>query len=349
MKILLSKLNHLGDTLLMTPVARLLREQYPDARIDVLVRSGCGDILEGNPDVDSVIAVARAEKEKRSYLEGVCENFSAFFRLFLRRYDYAFDLSDSDRAKLWVLLSASKSRCVNDAYETLGGKRWMMNRISCFKWAREHQVLKDFQTVLDCMGIDGEPGPLRFHPQIDEAEIGLKLPFIAKLDDYAVLHPTSRWPFKQWLPERWAEVADRVKRDFGLEVVISCGPDEREIEMVGQILKHAKERHLSTRGRIDLHELGWLLERARLFLGVDTVAMHLAAAMQTPIVALFGSSSEWSWRPWQCPHELVLGNCSCKEKRDFVCERKNLQSYPCMEGISSETVSQAVGKILTAY
>jgi heptosyltransferase-3 len=317
----------------------MLRGRYPDAQIDVLVRSSCEVMLQSNPDVDAVVGVGYPDKSKRTFRNGIWETLRAVRALLMRRYDYAFDLSESDRAKTWMLLSGARKRCVNDVNSTLRRKGWMVNRISKYAWGNEHQVMRDFQTVLDCMGIDGEPGPLRFHPQIDEAEIGLKLPFVAKLDDYAVLHPTSRWPFKQWLPERWAEVADRVKRDFGLEVVISCGPDEREKEMVGQILKHAKERHLSTGGRIDLHELGWLLGRARLFLGVDTVAMHLAAAMQTPIVALFGPSSEWSWRPWKCRHELVLGGCECKETRQFICDKS--KPYPCMEAIQ-------VGQVLSA-
>jgi heptosyltransferase-3 len=71
--------------------------------------------------------------------------------------------------------------------------------------------------------------------------------------------------------------------------------------------------------------------------------MHLAAAMQTPIVALFGPSSEWSWRPWQCDHELVLGDCECKRTRKFVCNKT--KPYPCMQGIAMEQVMEAVGRM----
>ena len=345
MKILLAKLNHLGDTLLMTPTIRFLREKYPDARIDVLVRSGCEAMLKGNPDINHVIPVARPEKANRTLTDGFSEFANAFPRLFLRRYDYAFDLSDSDRSKLWMLLSASKLRGINDAYETLGNKRWMMNRISRFKWGTEHQVLKDFQTVLDCTGLTGEVGPLRFHPQFDAGRVAEKLPFVSELRDFVIIHPTSRWPFKQWLPKCWAEVADMIRRKHGLDVVFSCGPDQREIDTVAAIRKHTKEEHRSTDGCINLDEFGWLLGRAKLFLGVDTVAMHLAAAMQTPIVALFGPSSEWSWRPWQCEHELVLGNCKCKRTRKFVCDKT--KPYPCMQGIPGAEVTTATGQLLS--
>ena len=346
MKILLSKLNHLGDTLLMTPVLRFLRERYPNARIDVLVRAGCEVVLQGNPDINKLITVAKPEKSERTRREGFKHFIHAFPQLFLVRHDFAVDLSQSDRAKFWMLMSASKIRGVNDAYGVLGRRKWLVNQISNYKWAREHQVLKDFQTVLDCMDISGEAGPLRFYPNIDEAMIRPKLPFINNIKEYAVLHPTSRWAFKQWLPERWARVADQLQREFGLRVVFSCGPEAREKDMINQILMCSNENHLTTDGRIEMRELGWLLSKATLFLGVDTVAMHLAAAMQTPIVALFGPSSEWSWRPWQCRHELVLGDCECKETRQFICDKS--KPYPCMKTIQVEQVLSATRRLLSS-
>jgi heptosyltransferase-3 len=342
-KILLAKLNHLGDTLLMTPTIRFLREQYPEARIDALVRSGCEPMLKGNPDIDNVIPVACPEKFKRTLAAGISEFSNAFPKLFLRRYDLALDLSDSDRCKFWMLMSASKVRGINDAYNTLGRNSWMVNRVSRFKWGKEHQVLKDFLTMLDCTGLKGEAGPLRFFPQAEEDQIRQKLPFFEELGDFVVIHPTSRWPFKQWLPERWARVADEVRMSHGTRVVFSCGPDQREIETVAEIRRHCSATHYSTDGRINLDEFGWLLGRAKLFLGLDTVAMHLAAAMQTPIVALFGPSSEWSWRPWQCDHELVLGDCECKRTRKFVCNKT--KPYPCMQGIAMEQVMEAAGRM----
>ena len=73
------------------------------------------------------------------------------------------------------------------------------------------------------------------------------------------------------------------------------------------------------------------------------VAMHIAAAVQTPVVALFGPSSEWSWRPWRCQHELVLGQCSCKRTRNFVCDKT--RPFPCMEGIQVSNVLDAINSI----
>jgi heptosyltransferase-3 len=333
-KILLAKLNHLGDTLLLTPTIHFLKERFPEAEIDALVRAGCEEVLRGNPDVHQIFSVGHPGENQ-------------FLRnprgMMLKRYDYAFDLSDSGRAKLWILLSAARMRGINDAYHSVGWQRCLFNRISVFEWRLQHQVLRDFRTVTDIMELKGEPGPLQFYPQPESGNRRNQMPPAV---NFAVIHPTSRWAFKQWLPERWAAVADEIRRRHNLAVIFSTGPAPREVEYVRAILGAAREKHAFTEGKISLHELGRLLQQARLFCGVDTVAMHLAAAMQTPTVALFGPSSEWSWRPWQCRHELVLGDCSCKATRQFVCDKS--KPYPCMQRITIEAVLAATGNILSA-
>jgi heptosyltransferase-3 len=198
--------------------------------------------------------------------------------------------------------------------------------------------------VTDVLGIEAQPGPLQFYPQASRADLLARLPQLGEPKTYAVIHPASRWAFKQWVPEHWAAVADQLHQQHGLTIVFSCGPAERETQLVAQILAAAKSPHLSTQGKLSLHELGLLMKEARLFAGVDTVAMHLAAAVQVPVLALFGPSSEWSWHPWQVPHELALGPCSCKQTRQFICDKS--QPYPCMQAITTQEVLQAAARLL---
>lgn len=319
MKLLLAKLNHLGDTLLLTPTVRALRQKFPDAQIDVVVRPGCEAVLTGNRDIS------------RIFLSG-----DALKKVIGQRYDYAFDLSNSDRAKLLVALSGARVRAINEWHAELGWKRALFNRFTHFEWASAHQVLKDYRAVADVVGLPPEPGPLVLDTEV-------KVP-PAPSAPYAVIHPVSRWSFKEWLPERWAAVADHLKRKHGLAVVFSTGPDARELSVVDSILQSSKEKHGKTDGKLSLRQLGRLIRGARLFAGVDTVAMHIAAAVQAPVVALFGPSSEWSWRPWHCRHELVLGPCSCKATRQFVCDKSVI--YPCMAAIGIESVTSAAERLL---
>lgn len=344
MKILLVKFGHLGDTLLLTPTIDMLAKEFPGARLDVMVRGCCETLLQGHPAITNLIPVASPNKSARTPGRALKEFFRAFATVFARRYDFAFALTESDRAAFWAQLSGAKVRGVNDAYDALGWKRRLFNRISHFAWAREHQVLRDFNTVAEIVKPGAVPGPLSFFPQADETELRRKLPFLQSTRPLAVIHPTSRWAFKEWLPERWAAVADALAAKHGLEVVLSTGPGAREKEQLEAIRAACAKPHHATEGKLSLHELALLQKHARLFLGVDTVAMHLAAAMQTPTVALFGPSSEWSWRPWQCRHEVVLGACPCKIARQFTCDKA--RPYPCMEKISVDAVLAAADRLL---
>ena len=344
---LLLKLNHLGDTLLMTPTLRFLAERFPGAAIDVVVRGTCEVMLEGHPAIRRLVALGRPATTRTRWHAAWAENRRAWQALAGERYDYAFALSVSDRACLWAWLSRARCRVANDAYGEWGWRRRLFHQLSTFPWAPQHQVLKDFRTVADCFDTQAQPGPLEFFPTVSPATFAQRFgDLLGGGAPLAVVHATSRWRFKQWLPERWAAVADALQERHGLRVVFSAGPAPEEAEDVRQILSRMRRPAFNLAGRTSLAELALLLGRARMFLGVDTVAMHLAAAMQTPVVALFGPSSETSWHPWQCPHELVLGHCPCKVSRRFVCDKS--RPYPCLERIQVDAVLAAADRLWQA-
>src|SRR6266568_2885989 len=130
---------------------------------------------------------------------------------------------------------------------------------------------------------------------------------------YLLFHPGSRWQFKCWPADKAAALLDELDRR-GERVVISAAPDARERELVADTLArthHARPIDLS--GTLGLKELAALAARARLFIGVDSAPMHIAAAMQTPVVALFGPSGEFEWGPWRVPHRIVAsGEHPCR-------------------------------------
>lgn len=343
MKVLLVKLKHIGDTLLLTPTLHHLRRAYPDAQIDVVVRRGCESILAGNSDISNIFTTAPPEKSPINRRAWWLEQKRIFGQVVNQRYDYAFDLSNSDRAKLLVLLSRARIRGINDAANDVGWKRCFFNRFAQFDWRPGHQVLKDFRTVSEIMELPGEPGPMVIAWEENTAALFAKIQFPGAAKPYVVIHPTSRWAFKQWFPERWAKVADHLAAQ-GLNVIFSCGPDAREREYVDGILRLAQTPHHATQGRLSLRELAGLIRQSRLFLGVDTVAMHIAAAVQTPIVTLFGKQKPQAWGPWQCPHTVIAGECACRAAKKFTCSRE--QPYKCMETISEAAVIQAAKAML---
>ncbi len=343
MRILIIKLKHIGDTLLMTPTIRWLRKEYPDALIDVVIRSGTESVLANNPDISNIFLVARPETDKRSWSDTAGSLQTALRILTGPRYDYAFDLSNSDRAKQLVFLSRARIRGINDWNARLGVKRKLFNAFSSFHWRESHQVEKDFRTVADIFGSQAEPGPLVMLPPADTSAIEAALPGIQLDKPYAVFHPTSRWAYKQWDQLRWAELAAWLQKKRGLQIILSVGPDAKEIEYADSI-RHACSGVVSAGGRLTLPQIAALLQGAHLFVGIDTAVMHISAAMQTPTVALFGANNERNWRPWKCHHRLVLGDCSCKKNKKMVCDKSRI--LPCMDAISLQQVIENIEILL---
>ena len=123
------------------------------------------------------------------------------------------------------------------------------------------------------------------------------------------LHPASRWTFKCWPAEQNAQLIDRLAVD-GHRVVITAAPDE--VAFVQRIVDQANAKTQNLAGQLTIKELGALTARAKLFIGVDSMPMHLAAAMGTPTLALFGPSGEIEWGPWNVERRVVTTTHTCR-------------------------------------
>lgn len=130
------------------------------------------------------------------------------------------------------------------------------------------------------------------------------LPEVAQ-QNYIVIQPTSRWFFKCWREENMSQVANELSLT-GKHIIFTSGPDVREIEMIDKIISGCTSPHItSLAGKLTLRQLAALIDHAQLFIGVDSVPMHMAAALKTPLVALFGPSKLVFWRPWQAEGEVL--------------------------------------------
>ncbi len=157
------------------------------------------------------------------------------------------------------------------------------------------------------------------------------------------VHPTSRWLFKTWTEARNAELIARLVRD-GHRVVLTSAPDAREKAIVARILAQAGEGIHDLSGALTLRELAALSARARLFFGVDSAPMHIAAAMGTPVVALFGPSGEKEWGPWRTPYRVVTSDHSCRPCGNDGCGGGKVSE--CLTELPVERIHSAVNELL---
>ncbi|MEI7963136.1 MAG: glycosyltransferase family 9 protein [Verrucomicrobiota bacterium] len=343
MRILFTKLRHIGDNLLITPLIVATKQRFPEAEIWVAVRRGTEGILAGCPEIDRIVTTARPEEGRRTWRD-VGSDLGTLAEIATTRFDYAFELGDNDRGRSLVTASRATLRCTN-SYECPHGEPlspfWKnrFNRLVTTGHGPVHQVLRDYNTAREALSLPEDAPSLRF---AREAWMDHPLkPLIT--GPYAVIHAATRWSSKSWDPTRWHSVVTDLLKKFP-QVIISCGPNAREITEAQQLCEGNRNhggRVLSTGGSLSWRQLASLLGSAELFVGVDTAAMHLAAAVQCPSVVLFGHAPAYQFRPWKSLHRVVRSRDALPEK-----ERILLAGEQLMGEIFPKEVIQAVNSLL---
>lgn len=352
MRILFTKLLHIGDNLLLTPTLVATKEKFPDSEIWVAVRRGTEGILAGCPEIDRIVTTARPEEGRRTWSD-FGRDLLTLAEIASTRFDYAFELGDNNRGRILTTASRAKIRCTN-SYERPEGiplsTSWKkrFNRLITTGHGPVHQVRRDYNAVRETLGLPEEPPPMRFVREAmrpSQMEGALKGPLKDPLQgassgSYAVVHAATRWASKSWPLDRWKQVIAALLKRFP-QVMISCGPSPREIAEAAILCEGFEGRVLSTEGKLSWAQLATLLGSASLFVGVDTAAMHLASAVQCPSVVLFGHPPAYQFQPWKCPHRVVRSKDTMLET-----ERYKLPGEQLMQEISVLMVTDAVGSIL---
>lgn len=301
MRILFTKLRHIGDNLLVTPIIVATKRKYPDAEIWMAVRRGTEGILAGCPEIDRIVVTSRPEESNRS-LRDMADAVATFSRVAGARFDYAFELGNNDRGRMLVAASMANVRGTHRGNPGLNPfwSRMFTDIVETDRSAL-HQVEMDYIVPKQVLGLAEEPPPLRF-------EASAVRPWSGSCDqekgDFAILHAATRWESKAWPLDRWRKALGRIL-EFTPRIIVSCGPGEVELAESNMLSKGFGDRVITTGGKASWAQLAWLLQRARYYVGVDTAAMHLAAAMQCPAVVLFGETIPGQYGPWKSPHVMV--------------------------------------------
>jgi heptosyltransferase-3 len=198
-----------------------------------------------------------------------------------------------------MLARASRRYSVRTASPLKWLERQRFTAVSSFDWQTCHRVEKDYHSVAEFLPLPRPIPALRF-----EREFAQSWKPGAALTDFCVLQIGKRQSVSRWHRQGWEEVGRRLLERFSA-VVIVTGPADYEVEEATWLMERLGPRVLSTLGQADWPQVAGLLYRARLYVGLDTAAMHLAAACHCPIVALFGPTVEDHWHPWRAPYRIV--------------------------------------------
>ena len=302
---LIIKLRHHGDVLLTTPVARTLKAHFPDCQIDVLVYEGTADLLKNNPDLRRSWPLDRQKKGWRK----LWHQLQLLCQLRSERYDCIIHLSDQMQGAFFAKLLGAK-KTIGIAYPKRQNFLWRFcftHLVPLFESNTRHMVEQNLIALK----------PLEIRPRGETARCRLIISdrdkeAIKKIlissgvtKPYLLVHPASRWFFKCWEDDRFAQVIQHfANQDW--PIIITSAPEPDEINLVNSIIKKITSYNiLSLAGQLTLPQLAALIDGARLFLGVDSVPMHMAAALQKDVVALFGPSKVNEWHPWMTRYRLI--------------------------------------------
>jgi heptosyltransferase-3 len=341
---LVVKLRHHGDVLLSSPVFQVLKNRAPHAQIDALVYADTRDMLAGHPAIADIETVDRSWKRQGLATQARFES-ALLQRLRGRGYQLVVHLTDHWRGA-W-LAQALRPRW--SVAPERASRLWDFCFTHLYKLPR-HTPRHTVETNLDALrrlGVypheeekrlvlrPGDEANARVHALLAAAGLQAK--------GYLHLHPTSRWLFKAWTESGNAELMRRLVRD-GHRLVITAAPDAREKAIVGRILAEAAVPATDLSGQLSLRELAAVAAGARLFFGVDSAPMHIAAAMGTPVVALFGPSSEKTWGPWRVAHRVVVSDHPCRPCGNDGCGGGKVSE--CLTGLAVGRVHSAINELL---
>jgi heptosyltransferase-3 len=349
---LVTKLRHHGDVLLASPVFTALKSAAPALEIDALVYLETAPMLEGHPAISAVHTIDR-EWKKRGLVTQAREEWALLRRLRERGYDLLVHLTEHPRGLTLARLLRPRYAVTRERERR--GRSWRRHFTHFYKLpARtERHVVEQNLDALRRIGV---------YPQVTDRDLVLvpspqaRARVAELLAQYGVargefvqLHPGSRWLFKCWPAEATAALVDLVAGD-GWRVVVTGAPDDRERALVTSVLAHIRAETRASvvdlSGQLALPELAALTQQARAFVGVDSAPMHIAAAVGTPAVALFGPSSEIAWGPWRVPSRVVASP-------QFPCRPCGLDGCgggkvsECLTTIPVERVHAALGELLT--
>ncbi|WP_207780124.1 putative lipopolysaccharide heptosyltransferase III [Pokkaliibacter plantistimulans] len=345
---LVIKLRHHGDVLLTSPVFQVLQNHYPHLEVDALVYDDTRPMLEHHPAVRQIHTVGREWKHFGPYAKFKAE-LALLRDLKLQRYDLVIHLTESRRGA-WLCRMLKPRYAVVRRYENRRDKFWLNSFTHHYKSIggnRRHTVEMHLD-ALRRIGLQASEDERRLVMCLDsEAEQRVNELFkLSKLKGrYIHIHPTSRWLFKCWSVEKCSQLINRLSAS-GHQIVLTAAPSSDELKMIEQITSRLTMPIVNLSGQLRLQDLAVVVARARLFIGVDSVPMHIAAAQQTPCVTMFGPSGEVEWGPWQSPHQLITSDRHpCRPCGQDGCGNSKVSD--CLEQLGLDRVVNAVQLMLT--
>jgi heptosyltransferase-1 len=332
-RLLLIKLSSFGDIIHTLPALEALRAAFPQGRLTWLVEEGYAPLLAGHPALDEVWPVPRLRLGRGSINQGLAGWVGVLRRLPRHSFDIVIDLQGLLKSALWVAMARSSRKVGYNGTRELSYLA-LTERLPPYD-PDAHAVWR-YLNVAWHLGAPQAPPRFRLEHLLTDAGRFLRETIPRP---YVVLHPGARWATKLWPTAAWARLAEGLAGK-GVRVVLTGSAGD--LGLAQAIVAECKALVFNWAGRTAIGELAAVLQGAAFAVTTDTGPMHLAAALGTRVVALFGPTAPWRTGPFGRGHEIVRLGLACSP-----CFRRQCPDPRCLTELPMAAVMAACEKMLS--
>ncbi len=330
-RILIFNVNWRGDVLFSTPAIKAIRKRYPDAYLTCIVPPRCRELLEQNPSLNEIIPF-----DEKGAQKGILAKLRFIHLLRRERFDQAFIFHRSFTRALLVWLAGIPKRI---GYSTKRRGVFLTTKVPLPLLESLHKV-EYFLGIVRAEGIGVDSNYYEFH--VGEEARSFASQFLAshgvKDNDFLVIfNPGGNWDPKRWPVERYAELGDRLVESHNAKVLITGAA--KDGVLADNIIGKMSKKPITSCGKTNLLELGALLERADLVISGDSGPMHMAVAIGTRVIALFGPTSLRITGPYgRGDYKVIWKDVGC----EVPCYDRTCKENRCMKAITVDDVLGAL-------
>jgi len=338
-RILVTRTDRLGDLVLSTPVFQTIRQRFPNAHLACLTFLENRQAVEGNPYLNEVILYDKLGSER-----GWLGNLRFARGISKRRFDTVIHLHSTNRMHLVGWLAGIPVRI---GYRKKNA--WALTHSIEDRKGEglKHESEYNFD-LLKPLGIKAPPRIETFMPLQEKDRISLALLLgnlgLEEGTGYVVLNPSASCPSKVWQAERFALLADKLHQNYGLAVVLIGSLRDRHYAT--KVREHVRSPVVDLSGKLSVGMLAWLLKQARLLISNDSGPVHVARAVGTPAVSIFGRNlsglSPRRWGPLGSEGRVVHKEVACPVCLAHRCPI----NFLCLDVVSVEDVAEAAEEFL---
>ena len=344
--VLIIQLGDIGDLVWTTPTFWAVKEAYPHANISVLLREGLGCLLESDPAIHKIFEV-KSIQGSISYSSVM--QLRLIKELRREKFDLVFDLRGGDRGAFMARLTSAPVRASLFYGNVPFWRNSLFTHLLIEPVPPKERILgaaEQSLRIIRGFGIDAKTTvpSLRVSAQVKKTvhrilmESGIKPETSDSSYRLVTINPFSRWTYKEWAYDKWVGVIDWLWHEFHIPAVI-VGSRE-EAARATELVKKCSGAAYNLAGKTTLAELAGVLSLSRFHLGVDSAAPHIAAAVGTPTITIYGPSDWRDWAPVGDNHRVIASDMDC-----VPCHKKGCNGSGrsvCLENLEVNMVKEVI-------